>query len=102
VIQSRSVNHFAFGPFTFWVQRWVQPNRGEWLPVSCKRHQMGRLDFQLHRLLTEGCRFVGRSRNYELVTLFVREVPENRDCHQIVTKTELKQTKTTQLKNTQT
>jgi len=28
-----------------WVQDWVQVQKREWLPVSCKRHQIGHLDF---------------------------------------------------------
>lgn len=37
-----------------WVQDWVQLERQEWLRVSCKRHQIGSLDFRRFRLLTEG------------------------------------------------
>jgi len=33
---------------------WVQLERGKWLPISCKRHQIGHLDFGPPRLLTEG------------------------------------------------
>jgi hypothetical protein len=31
----------------------VQLKKEEWLPVSCKRHQIGHLDFWQPRLLTE-------------------------------------------------
>jgi len=27
------------------VQHWVQVEKEKWLPISCKRHQIGRLDF---------------------------------------------------------
>jgi hypothetical protein len=37
-----------------WVQVWAQLEKGEWLPVSCNRHQIGHLDFGHQRLLTEG------------------------------------------------
>ncbi len=37
-----------------WVQDWVQLRKEEWLRFSCKRHQIGHLDFQSFRLLTEG------------------------------------------------
>src|SRR5580693_671467 len=37
-----------------WVQGWVQLKRKEWLQASCKRHQIGHLDFSHPRLLT-GC-----------------------------------------------
>ena len=36
-----------------WVQHWVQLERGKWLPISRKRHQIGHLDFRHSRLLTE-------------------------------------------------
>jgi len=36
-----------------WVQVWVQLGQGKWLPISCKRHQIGHLDFRSFRLLTE-------------------------------------------------
>src|SRR6266851_142058 len=39
---------------TAWVQVWVQLKKGKWLPISRKRHQIGRLDFRSFRLLTEG------------------------------------------------
>ena len=37
----------------FWVQHWVQLENEEWLRIFGKRHQIGHLDFCLHRLLTE-------------------------------------------------
>ena len=37
-----------------WVQVWVQLKKEKWLPISRKRHQIGHLDFQSFRLLTEG------------------------------------------------
>jgi hypothetical protein len=37
-----------------WVQVWVQLEKGKWLPVSCKRHQIGHLDLRARQLLTEG------------------------------------------------
>jgi hypothetical protein len=43
------VNHVAYGFFTVWVQLWVQPNGGEWLPVSCKRHQPSFRELNLTR-----------------------------------------------------
>lgn len=35
----------SFADSTLWVQDWVQLKRGKWLPFSCKRHQIGHLDF---------------------------------------------------------
>jgi len=35
------------------VQDWVQLEKEKWLPNSCKRHQIGHLDFGFPRLLTE-------------------------------------------------
>ena len=37
----------------FWVQRWVQLEKEKWLPISCKRHQIGQLACWPPRLLTE-------------------------------------------------
>src|SRR6266850_3015959 len=34
-----------------WVV-WVQLRKKKWLPISCKRHQIGHLEFSPHRLLT--------------------------------------------------
>jgi hypothetical protein len=36
------------------VQMWVRLEKGKWLPVSCKRHQIGHLDLRPYQLLAEG------------------------------------------------
>ena len=35
----------CFANSTLWVKDWVQLKREEWLQDSCKRHQIGHLDF---------------------------------------------------------
>jgi len=40
--------------YRVWVRDWVHLRQAKWLPVSCKRHQIGHLDFWSSRLLTEG------------------------------------------------
>jgi hypothetical protein len=47
-----------------WVRRWVHVKRDEWLRISGKRHQIGHLDFQSHRLLTEGLEVTPVSNQY--------------------------------------